>query len=191
MKWWILGCLMIGPVLLQAQTPSGKITEASSPACGDTALFAAGSGQGNLLAQRNISAGGSFPRFGHRTALLSGSSVAQLSTRYVSAGHFSGEFSSGRRPSGTLSADRISRERLFFNLSPFKQSLTDNLPQRAAPASSSSLPPAPVYLMTGHAYYDQHFGFFCKKEWTWQKQTGIPVKLRLGSYDLTQRQEGK
>lgn len=52
-------------------------------------------------------------------------------------------------------------------------------------------PTYPVYMMTNHAYYDQHFGFFCKKEWTWQKQTGIPVKLRLGSYDVTQQQEGK
>lgn len=49
----------------------------------------------------------------------------------------------------------------------------------------------PVYLMSPHSYYDQHFGFFCKREWSWQKQTGIPVKIRLGSYDLTQRQEGK
>ncbi|NML36202.1 hypothetical protein HHL17_03230 [Chitinophaga sp. G-6-1-13] len=55
----------------------------------------------------------------------------------------------------------------------------------------SPLPAYPVYMMASHAYYDQHFGFFCKKEWTWQKQTGIPVKLRLGSYQLTQQQEGK
>ncbi|MBC9931641.1 hypothetical protein [Chitinophaga qingshengii] len=57
--------------------------------------------------------------------------------------------------------------------------------------SPKQIPPPPVYLMTPHSYYDQHFGFFCKQEWSWQKQTGIPVKIRLGSYDLTQRQEGK
>lgn len=40
-------------------------------------------------------------------------------------------------------------------------------------------------------YYDQHFGFFCKKEWNWEKQTQFPVKLRLGSYQEAQRLEGK
>ena len=40
-------------------------------------------------------------------------------------------------------------------------------------------------------YYDQHFGFFCKKEWNWEKQTQLPVKLRLGSYQEAQRIEGK
>jgi hypothetical protein len=49
----------------------------------------------------------------------------------------------------------------------------------------------PVYRMAPDAYYRQHFGFFCKQEWFWQKQTGIPVKLRLGSYSYAQQQEGK
>lgn len=49
----------------------------------------------------------------------------------------------------------------------------------------------PVYRMAPDAYYQQHFGFFCKQEWSWQKQTGIPVKLRLGSYSYAQQQEGK
>ncbi|TWW02349.1 hypothetical protein [Chitinophaga pinensis] len=40
-------------------------------------------------------------------------------------------------------------------------------------------------------YYDQHFGFFCKKEWNWEKQTQLPVKLRLGTYQEAQRIEGK
>ncbi|PSL35501.1 hypothetical protein [Chitinophaga ginsengisoli] len=40
-------------------------------------------------------------------------------------------------------------------------------------------------------YYQQHFGFFCKKEWNWEKQTQLPVKLRLGSYQEAQRLEGK
>lgn len=40
-------------------------------------------------------------------------------------------------------------------------------------------------------YYQQHFGFFCKKEWNWEKQTQLPVKVRLGSYQEAQRLEGK
>jgi hypothetical protein len=40
-------------------------------------------------------------------------------------------------------------------------------------------------------YYEQHFGFFCKKEWNWEKQTQFPVKVRLGSYQEAQRLEGK
>ena len=40
-------------------------------------------------------------------------------------------------------------------------------------------------------YYQQHFGFFCKREWNWEKQTKMPVKLRLGTYQHAQRMEGK
>lgn len=40
-------------------------------------------------------------------------------------------------------------------------------------------------------YYQQHFGFFCKHEWNWEKQTKMPVKLRLGTYQQAQRMEGK
>lgn len=56
--------------------------------------------------------------------------------------------------------------------------------------------PLPAYLLTPtnvapDAYYQQHFGYFCKKEWAWEKRTGVPVKLRLGNYDYTQKIEGK
>jgi hypothetical protein len=40
-------------------------------------------------------------------------------------------------------------------------------------------------------YYQQCFGYFCKREWDWEKQTKVPVKLRLGNYQETQRIEGK
>lgn len=49
----------------------------------------------------------------------------------------------------------------------------------------------PVYTQAPDAYYNQHFGFFCKQEWTWQKRTHLPVKLRLGNYSYAQQQEGK
>lgn len=56
--------------------------------------------------------------------------------------------------------------------------------------------PVSAYLLTPPriapaGYYQQHFGFFCKQEWEWEKQTRFPVKLRLGNYQYTQRLEGK
>jgi len=56
--------------------------------------------------------------------------------------------------------------------------------------------PLPAYLLTPASiapdgYYQQHFGYFCKKEWAWEKRTGVPVKVRLGNYEYTQKIEGK
>jgi hypothetical protein len=56
---------------------------------------------------------------------------------------------------------------------------------------SPSLQAYPVTRVAPDAYYNQCFGFFCKKEWDWQKHTGIPVKVRLGNYSYAQKQEGK
>ncbi|HEY1167116.1 MAG TPA: hypothetical protein VGE90_18205 [Chitinophaga sp.] len=56
--------------------------------------------------------------------------------------------------------------------------------------------PVTAYLLTPTSiapdgYYQQHFGYFCKKEWAWEKRTGVPVKVRLGNYEYTQKREGK
>ncbi|ASZ10326.1 hypothetical protein KTO58_24080 [Chitinophaga pendula] len=67
------------------------------------------------------------------------------------------------------------------------------------PASKVLLSPvaaaAPVYLLATPVgatdYYNQHFGFFCKREWKLEQRTGLPIKFRLGSYDHAQQQEGK
>lgn len=63
-------------------------------------------------------------------------------------------------------------------------------------ADTAAQAPLPAYLLTPTrvgpgGYYQQHFGFFCKKEWAWEKQTGLAVKLRLGNYQYTQQLEGK
>ena len=36
-----------------------------------------------------------------------------------------------------------------------------------------------------------HWGWFCKKEWAWEKRTGIPFKFRLGSVEYCNWLEGK
>lgn len=129
MKWWLIGCLIIVPVALQAQMLSEKIPPQ-----------------------------GSFTRH-HLLA------DTVTSSRYL----FFGAFTKGGGKAGPPLTS--------FN--------------NPSPSGPSPLPAYPVYMMAPHTYYDQHFGFFCKQEWSWQKQTGIPVKLRLGNYELTQRQEGK
>ncbi|SKA15647.1 hypothetical protein SAMN04488128_1021181 [Chitinophaga eiseniae] len=203
----MIGCLMIGPLSLQAQVPSGKITEAASPVSGNTWLPDADSGHGRLSARGSAQAGNnvSFVLFSRNGAVLfTGSPAAHplapasgsrlpggINARFLSGSHASGRQSFDGFFTDGLPAGRISFGS-FLSDRPSKEGRTnDHIPLRIAPPSASSLPPSPAYLMTSHAYYDQHFGFFCKKEWGWQKQTGIPVKLRLGSYDLTQRQEGK
>ncbi|MBC9910960.1 hypothetical protein [Chitinophaga varians] len=125
MQWWIIGCLMMAPVTLQAQVTAQKTLSPVS--------------------------------FAHRHLLTD----TVKNSRYVPFGTFA---KAGNQPA---------------------------LPLPSFNGPTPSGPVYPVYMMTNHAYYDQHFGFFCKKEWSWQKQTGIPVKLRLGSYELTQHQEGK
>lgn len=40
-------------------------------------------------------------------------------------------------------------------------------------------------------YYTQNFGFFCKKEWEFEKLVNVPLKLRLGSVQYCDWMEGK
>jgi hypothetical protein len=71
--------------------------------------------------------------------------------------------------------------------------------QKKMTSSITFVKPLPVATFTprvtpplsSHAYYDQCFGYFCKKEWIFEQRTKVPLKFRLGTYQEAQRIEGK
>jgi hypothetical protein len=71
--------------------------------------------------------------------------------------------------------------------------LTQSTPVFASVFTSSNLPVAPKAIapVGPRDYYQQSFGYFCKREWNLEKQTKMPVKFRLGTYQEAQRIEGK
>lgn len=61
------------------------------------------------------------------------------------------------------------------------------------PAASKPVPSGYLNASspTPDSYYQQCFGYFCKREWELQQKVHVPIKLRLGTYQTAQIQEGK
>lgn len=75
-------------------------------------------------------------------------------------------------------------------LYPLKKKMTSSINfVKSAPVATFT--PKVTPPLSPHTYYDQCFGYFCKKEWNFEQRTKVPLKFRLGTYQEAQRIEGK
>jgi hypothetical protein len=74
---------------------------------------------------------------------------------------------------------------------PKNSAFSENRPQAYMDSQSAiSLENAQKNLLSAD-FYAQNMGFFCKKEWQFEKAAGLALRFRLGSKDYCDFMEGK
>jgi hypothetical protein len=99
-------------------------------------------------------------------------------------------FSQQQMPRNAQKSPHVLQQRDFFS-----GSLRIHQPLSSSAAIPAFFREAPfktegIAVPAAH-YYSSCLGFFCRKEWQFEKTTLVPLRFRLGSLDYVNKMEGK